>query len=123
MKLLTKFFILIFLLSACGQKNPEWIKGEWCEKHTNKADIYTTWKFTNSGIYWKTNKVEYRQCESTIMVTLTAKDYGDEYRLKWENATDKEPYFEIFQKVNSNEIIYHDSIKGQVGKKSIYELL
>jgi hypothetical protein len=95
--------LLTAFLSSCGLNPPEWLYGQWKEKNDSlKNEVL--WKIDKSGIYSRTYKLG-----STIVITRTDILKSDRYIIRTDHAAEKEPYFQIFKRVNKNEILSYDS--------------
>jgi hypothetical protein len=100
-----KIFIIstIFLTSCGGLNPPEWLQGQW----KNKNDSI------NNKILWTIDKSEIHsgdyRIESTIMIDRSEIIEPNRYIIRADHSAEKEPYFEIFKRTITGEIIYYDS--------------
>lgn len=103
---MTKFLItvltLIVLTSCTRLHPPDWLHGQWKNKtsKTNNA----VWTIDKNEIHFKDD-----QLGSTTIIDRSEIKETNRYIIRTDHAAEKQPYFQVFKRTETDEIIYYDS--------------
>lgn len=90
-----------FILTACSIKPPDWIIGKWYDS-ANLSE--PEWIFTKDSVMNKQGTIK-----SEFFIDWTDKNLENKYVLQASHVLESEPHYEIFEKINTDTILYYIS--------------